>query len=494
MEEKEKTPETQEQKALDLEPVEHDEDKLEEEEIAEKPDYSKEILEIVRSNDSPKVLRDRLEDHHANDIADVLPDLTAVERRKVYRVLDDDVLSDILEYLDDEDAALYLSEMDPKRAASIVTEIEPDQAVEILRKIPREKRVLLLDLMDADARNDVRLIASFDDEEIGSRMTTNFIVIHENLTVKEAMTELIKQAADNDNISTIFVVDENDDFYGAIDLKELIIARQTDNLEDLIVTSFPYVYGHESIDDCIEKLKDYSEDSIPVLDNQNHLIGVITSSDVIKVVDEEMGEDYAKLAGLTAEEDLEEPLKESIKKRLPWLIVLMFLGLAVSSVVGAFEFVVERLTILMTFQSMILDMSGNVGTQSLAVTIRVLVDESLTVKQKLKLVFKEARAGLFNGLILGFLSFIFIGLFVAFVKGKGIQFGFLVSGCTGISLLISMLLSAIVGTVIPMFFKKIGIDPAVASGPLITTVNDFIAVISYYSLCDLFLLQIFHLG
>ena len=224
------------------------------------------------------------------------------------------------------------------------------------------------------------------------------------------------------------------------------------------------------------------------------LIGVITSSDVIKVVDEEMGEDYAKLAGLTAEEDLEEPLKESIKKRLPWLIVLMFLGLAVSSVVGAFEFVVERLTILMTFQSMILDMSGNVGTQSLAVTIRVLVDESLTFKQKLKLVFKEARAGLFNGLILGFLSFIFIGLFVAFVKGKGMQFGFLVSGCTGISLLISMLLSAIVGTVIPMFFKKIGIDPAVASGPLITTVNDFIAVISYYSLCDLFLLQIFHLG
>ena len=489
MEEKEKTPEAQEQKALDLEPVEHDEDKLEEEEIAEKPDYSKEILEIVRSNDSPKVLRDRLEDHHANDIADVLPDLTAVERRKVYRVLDDDVLSDILEYLDDEDAALYLSEMDPKRAASIVTEIEPDQAVEILRKIPREKRVLLLDLMDADARNDVRLIASFDDEEIGSRMTTNFIVIHENLTVKEAMTELIKQAAENDNISTIFVVDENDDFYGAIDLKELIIARQTDNLEDLIVTSFPYVYGHESIDDCIEKLKDYSEDSIPVLDNQNHLIGVITSSDVIKVVDEEMGEDYAKLAGLTAEEDLEEPLKESIKKRLPWLVLLLALGMVVSSVVSMFEGVVEKLTIIMAFQSMILDMSGNVGTQSLAVTIRVLTDRGINGHMKLQLVRKEMTTGLANGFLLGIIAVAGVGFYIMLSHHMTPVTSIAISTCIGLSLLLAMVISSFVGTIVPMFFDKIGVDPAVASGPLITTITDLVGVVTYYSLAWIMLVH-----
>ena len=128
-----------------------------------------------------------------------------------------------------------------------------------------------------DAREDIAVIASFDDEEIGSRMTTNCIMIRENLTVKQAMSSLVEQAAKNDNISTIFMVTEDQTFYGAMDLKDLIIARQDSPLEDLVVTSYPYVYGHELIDDCIEKLKDYSEDSIPVLNNNNKLLGVITS-------------------------------------------------------------------------------------------------------------------------------------------------------------------------------------------------------------------------
>ena len=199
------------------------------------------------------------------------------------------------------------------------------------------------------------------------------------------MSSLVEQAAKNDNISTIFMVTEDQTFYGAMDLKDLIIARQDSALEDLIVTSYPYVYGHELIDDCIEKLKDYSEDSIPVLNNNNKLLGVITSQSIVDLVDDEMGEDYAKFAGLTAEEDLKEPLKESLKKRLPWLLVLLALGMVVSSVVGLFEQVVSQLTLIMCFQSLILDMAGNVGTQSLAVTIRVLMDESLTGKQKLEL-------------------------------------------------------------------------------------------------------------
>lgn len=170
------------------------------------------------------------------------------------------------------------------------------------------------------------LIASFDDDEIGSRMTTNCIVIRENLTVKEAMRSLVKQAAENDNISKIYVADESNTFCGAIDLKDLIIAREGTRLDDMIVTSYPYVYGHESISECIEILKDYSEDSIPVLDNNNKILGVITAQNIIEVVDEEMGEDYARLAGLMAEEDLKEPLLDSMKKRLPWLVVLMFLN------------------------------------------------------------------------------------------------------------------------------------------------------------------------
>ena len=330
----------------------------EEELSALKPDYEKEIIAVIRGNNSPKVIQSRLGDYHANDIAEIMHELSQAERKKLYRVCDVTMLAEIFEHLEEDDAGVYLNEMDLRKAAAVVSELETDTAADILRAIEKEKRALIIDAVNPEIQKEIRLIASFDDDEIGSRMTTNCIIIRENLTIKQAMHELVEQAKENDNVSTLFVVDENEIFYGAIDLKDLIIARQSDPLEGLIATSFPYVYAHESIDDCIEKLKDYSEDSIPVLDNSNRLLGVITSKNVIEVVDDEMGEDYARLAGLTAEEDLQEPLRESMKKRLPWLLILLALGMAVSAVVGIFEQVIAQLTLIMAFQSLILDMAG----------------------------------------------------------------------------------------------------------------------------------------
>lgn len=456
--------------------------------------YAKEILDIIKSNVSPAVLSKRLQDFHENDLAEVLPELSSAERSKLYRIFDLDTLSDILEYTDEETAVTYLEEMNLKKAAAILSRIETNVLSDILQHFDKEKRRLLIELLDDDVRHDVEMINTFDDEEIGSRMTTNCIIINNHLSVKGAMSALVSQAAQNDNISTIFVVNDNQEFYGAIDLKDLIIARQDHPLDELVVTSYPYVYGTALIDDCIEDLKDYSEDSIPVLDNDNRLIGVITSANIVDLVDDEMGEDYAKFAGLTAEEDLQEPLKESMKKRMPWLVILLGLGMIVSSVVGIFEKVVTNLPIIMCFQSLILDMAGNVGTQSLAVTIRVLMDESLTGRQKLELVFKEMRIGLCNGGLLGLMSFVLIGLYIWLFKDKTLVFAYAVSACIGCSLLLAMLISSAVGTCIPLFFKKIHIDPAVASGPLITTINDLVAVISYYGMSWIFLIEILHLA
>lgn len=468
------------------------EEELREESVIS-PDYSAEITAIIRSNATPKIMQSRLEDYHENDIAEVMTELTAAERQKLYRILDAGMLSAVMEYADEETAGTYLGEMDIRKAASVISEMDADNAAAVLGTIQKDKRAALIELMDDEARRDIRLLASFDDDEIGSRMSTNYIVINKSLTVKEAMNSLVEQAAENDNISTLFVVDEAEEFYGAIDLKELIIARRDTALEELIVTSFPYVYGHENMTDCIERLKDYSEDSIPILDNSNKLIGVFTAQSLVEIVDEEMGEDYARLAGLTAEEDLAEPLKESIKKRMPWLLILLGLGMGVSAVVGTFEAVVSQLTIIMAFQSLILDMAGNVGTQSLAVTIRVLMDESLTGKQKTGLVFKEMRVGLCNGALLGVLSFLFIGVYIMLFKGKPADFAYAVSGCIGVSLLLAMLVSSTVGTLIPMFFKKIKVDPAVASGPLITTINDLVAVVTYYGMSWLLLINVMQL-
>lgn len=459
-----------------------------------KPAYEQEIVAIIRGNDSPRVMLSRLEDYHENDIAEVISELTVQERKKFYHICPAEMLAEIFEYLDEDDAGKHLDEMDIRKAADVVSEMETDTAVDVLHEIPKEKRDLILEAIDPEIKNKIRLINSFDEDEIGSRMSTNYIVIGRDLTVKQTMNELVRQAADNDNITTLFVTDEAGIFYGAIDLKELIIARSTVSLDSLIATSFPYIYANELIDDCIEKLKDYSENIIPVLDNSNRIIGVITSQSLIEVVDEEMGEDYARLAGLTAEEDLNEPLLESMKKRLPWLLVLLFLGMMVSTVVGTFERVVAQLTLIMAFQSLILDMAGNVGTQSLAVTIRVLMDENLTIRQKWHLVVKEMRVGLFNGLLLGVISFVLVGLFIHFAKQKTMEFSFAVSGCIGVSLILAMLISSAVGTLVPLFFKKIKVDPAVASGPLITTVNDLVAVVTYYGMSWLLLLNVMHLA
>lgn len=450
-----------------------------------------EILEIIRSGQTEEEIRELLSDYHEKDIADTLELLEAGERRRLYRILGAEGMAEILAYL--EDASDYLEELGLEQAADVLEQMDADDAIDALENVSDEEREQLIAKMDAESVKDIRLISSYDDKEIGSLMTTNYIVIQKNLTVKQAMKELIAQAEDNDNINTIYVEDERGDYYGTIELKDLIVSREHTNLEDIISTAYPYVRATDLIQDCLEDLKQYGEDSIPVLNERNRIIGVITQEDLVELIDEEMGDDYAKLAGLTEEAEADETLMESMRKRMPWLILLLFLGMGVSSVVGIFEGIVSQLALIVCFQSLILDMSGNVGTQSLAVTIRFLMDEQLSSGEKLRFALKEMRIGLMNGLILGMVSFVCIGLFILVAKGKPVLYAFSISGCVGVSLVLAMLISGLVGTLIPMFFHKIHVDPAVASGPLITTVNDLVAVVTYYGLSGIILIQLMHL-
>lgn len=457
-----------------------------------KPMYSDEVLKIFRSNLPKEELIEKISDYHMGDIADAFEKMTPEERKSLYPVLGVEMVAEIFSYI--EDSEEYIKEINSDKVANLISEMDSDDAVDILEKLSDTDRKRIVALLDNDAKQDVSMILSYEDDEIGSEMTTNYIVVKKNLTIKEATHQLITQAGENDNINTIYVVDDKDSFYGAIDLKDLIVAREYQSLDELIIKSYPYVKANEKIVDCIEQLKDYAEDSIPVLDDNKHILGVITAHDIVEVVDEELGEDYAKLGGLTAEEDLNETTLQSTKKRLPWLVILLFLGMGVSSVVGMFETVVAVIPIVICFQSLILDMAGNVGTQSLAVTIRVLMDENLKASDKVKLMFKEVRVGFSNGLLLGTMSFIFVGLYIFLFKGNTFGYSFLVSGCVGFSLLASMVISSLVGTLVPMFFSKIKVDPAVASGPLITTINDLVAVVTYYGMVWIFLIDIFKLA
>lgn len=245
--------------------------------------YVEELIEIIRAGLSREELVDWLFDYHDNDIADALELLTPEERKRLYSALGAERVAEIFAYLDDGD--VYLKELSLKQQAKVISEMDSDDAVDILEEVDDDTKCKILGMLDKEASEDVQLLLSYDEGEIGSYMTTNFILIHNDLTVREAMRELVKQAGENDNISTIYVVDRAEQYYGAIELQDLIIAREHTELEDLISRSYPYVMDHEKISECIEKIKDY------------------------------------------AEEDLNETTRESIRKRLPWLVILTVMAL-----------------------------------------------------------------------------------------------------------------------------------------------------------------------
>lgn len=333
--------------------------------------YVEELIEIIRAGLSREDLVDWLFDYHDNDIADALELLTPEERKRLYSALGAERVAEIFAYLDDGD--VYLKELSLKQQAKVISEMDSDDAVDILEEVDDDTKCKILGMLDKEASEDVQLLLSYDEDEIGSYMTTNFILIHNDLTVREAMRELVKQAGENDNISTIYVVDRAEQYYGAIEPQDLIIAREHTELEDLISRSYPYVMDHEKISECIEKIKDY------------------------------------------AEEDLNETTRESIRKRLPWLVILTVMAL------------------------------------------------------------------------------LFLGAYIHLFKGFSLGYSMMISACVGVSLVGAMVVSSLVGTLTPIFFKKVGVDPAVASGPLITTINDLVAIVVYYGLVAVVLIDIIHL-
>ena len=454
-------------------------------------DYGAQILTIIRSGLSDEEIREQLTEYHENDIASIFEELTVEERDRLFQIFGSEIMSDIVSYMDD--AGDYLSEIDADDAAEIIEQMDADDALEALDDLDEETRSEIFELIeDEEIKEDIELLDSYAENEFGSRMSTNYIVVKRNLSIKEIMKTLVSEAAENDNIYKIFAVNEDESFYGAIDLKDLIVARSNVDPETLISTAFPFVYDKELISENIERLRGYSEHMIPVVSSANNaLIGVITSTDIIELVDEERADDYAKLAALSSEHEPDETLFESMKKRVPWLVALLFMGLAVSAVVGMFEGVVASLPMIVSFQSLILGMAGNVGTQSLAVTVRLLGnDEDSNWKSQLLTILKEIRIALFNGLVLGAVSFLIVSVYLFVFASYSTIFVFSAAGCVGLAMCFAMTISGLTGAAIPICLYRCGIDPAVASGPLITTINDLVAVVSYYGLAWALLLNI----
>ena len=297
-------------------------------------EFVSQILAIIKSKKSQKIKKEELQNYHENDIAKVIPYLDDKEKEYLFKLLDRDDLSEVISYVDDADE--LIEKLDFDKAADILEEMDADDAVDILENLDESDQADVLSKMEEDAREDAKLILSYEENQIGRLMTTNFIVINKNDTISSAMKKLIKQSGENDNITTIFVVDENEHFYASVDLKDLIRARKDTSLEDLFSLNYPSVKASADASEVYQDVIDYSEDIIPVLDDDNKLIGALTAHDLVEVVGNEKNEDYQKFAAINGNVDLDSSVFVSIKKRAPWLILLLILGFAVSMLISSF--------------------------------------------------------------------------------------------------------------------------------------------------------------
>lgn len=447
------------------------------------------IKHIIQKNSQAKI-KNLLGKYHDYDIAITFEILSEDEKQKLYKSLSAQKLSDIFAYL--EEPKTYFDELDEEKTAEIISLMDTVDAVDVLKKLDEDDRENILELIDDESAEEIDTIYQYEEETIGSIISTNYITINRNDTIRAAMKKMVTEAAENDNIFILYVLNDDGTLYGAVDLKDLIIARADSNLEDIIKTNYPILHVNDLIEDKIYKIVEYDLDIIPVLDENEVFVGVLESDNIIDAYQEEVHEDYAKFAGLTEETDIEESIWSTIKKRVPWLIFLLFLGFFVSFLISGFENIIITIPVLVFFQSMLLDMSGNVGTQSLAVTI-IGLNEPQQPKWK-KVLGKSFVTGILLGLLVALISFISIFAFISITKTTMISeqpfsypLALKVSGIISFSMLIAIIIANLTGILIPLTLSKLKIDPAVASGPLITTLNDLITVLVYYGLASLLL-------
>jgi len=439
-----------------------------------------EVLELLESN-FEKFNEEFLE-LHPFDQAGIVVDLEDDQLKKIIQVFTPEKVSEFFEYIEEEDYDEILDIMSVKFASKMFGEMAIDDATDILKSMPVERRKKYLSEMDITDVEQIRYLMKYQEDTAGSLMTTEFIHVDVEFTVGQAMKTLIANARDAETIYYIYVVNQKDVLQGVLSLKELILATKDELIKDIMTDEVITTHVLTDQEDVAYQVKDYDLGAIPVVDNRNRLLGIITVDDVLDVLEEEKDEDYAKLAALSdAEFDVQtETVFDSIKSRLPWLIILLVVGGVTSILLAQFEETLAVVPILTFFLPLILAMAGNTGTQSLAVTVRALSTNQFEErKDTFKHLFREIKTGFLNGLLVGLLVFIFV-----FLVYSQVQIALVVAA----SLLVALTVATLSGALIPILMNAINIDPAVAAGPFITTINDIIAVTVYLLLATRFIL------
>lgn len=437
------------------------------------------MLKEILSTENEKQIKSFLEDLHAHDLSELFIELDEDEKARIFSLLSDEKLAELVSYLDSDDAADLLSELEIEKQVTLVEMMEPDDAVDIIQELDEDEQEILLNRLGEDS--EVISLINYDEDETGSAMTNQVIVIHPEMDVKDATKKVIQEAPEVETISTIFVTDEFKHFLGIVPLKKLLKAKTPFQVVNLIQDS-PFVLDKDPITQSIQAINNYTIYEMPVLNENHELVGMITLDDALDIYQEEALEDFEKLAALP-ETNKDHHFFNVALHRVPWLIFLLVLSVPISLITSLFEHVLATVAILIIFQPLILDSAGNVATQTLAVTLKML---STNDRGFFKNSTREILTGLMNGFAIGLIAVIMTIVF-AFINPSLTDKPYLISLVVGLSLWLTILVAPIIAIIIPVTLDKLKIDPAVASGPFITTLIDVVALFIYFGLATLFL-------
>lgn len=400
-------------------------------------------------------------------------------RLQIYYYLSPKEVALIMENIDDfEQIKIYFVEMAPQFAAVVLAEMSTDDAVDILNQLDKDVVVSFLTIMEKEAADEIKDLLHYEEKTAGSIMTTEFVSFYKSQTIHQAMNDLKILAPKAETIYYLYVLDEDKKLVGVLSLRELIVSDENLLIEEIMDENVVAVSVGTDQEEIARLMRDYDFLALPVVDFRRHLLGIITVDDILDVMDEEASDDYSKLAAISDVQTPDTSAVKAAKKRLPWLIILLFLGLLTASLIGKFEDTLEKVSILAIFIPLIAGMAGNTGTQSLAVAVRGLATGEYRKQSKVKLMLREAATGLITGTVCG----IVITFTIFLWKGE-LFLGILV----GMSIMVTLIVATLSGSVIPLIMARLNVDPAVASGPFITTINDIISILIYFGIATVFM-------
>lgn len=415
----------------------------------------------------------RLDEMHPADISEVLRRVPEDIAIAIIRLLNKDVRSDVVAELDQEEREKLLEELPAiEIAESVVNNMDSDDAADLISELPQEKQSNVINaLEDTEHAQGILDLLTYDEDSAGGLMAKELVKVRDTWTVKECIVELRKQTEDVDDVHTIYVVDEYDKLVGIIPLKAIILNPSTTKIKDITDDEIISIKATAESKEVSRKMDKYDLVVLPVVNEINQLVGRITIDDVVDVIVEEAEKDYQMLSGISEDVESSDNIWQLTRARFPWLLVGMLGGICGALVIGFFENGVNPA--LMAFIPLIVAMGGNVGIQSSALVVQGIANQSLTGSIASKL-FKELGVGIVNGFLCAIILFV-----VNYIIGEPIEYCLAIS----LSLFAVIIFAAVFGTWIPLFFHRLKVDPALATGPFITTANDIFGLILYFYIC-----------